>query len=121
MKTYYWTRNPEVIKNKKWRRFVSESKKIFANSLISIANIYGDYESKPQISKDFIAFNGEDGDKADYFCMCKDPLYDSDVDVDGLVIGYCETKGKLYEKVVENILNKAFKLEVIESWWKNEQ
>lgn len=116
---YYWTRSPKIIKNKKWRRFISESKKIFANSLISIANIYGDYESKPQISKDFIAFNGEDGDKADYFCICKDPIYDSNIDIDGSIIGFCKTNGKLYEKNVQAVLKEALRLEIIEDWWKN--
>jgi hypothetical protein len=72
----------------------------------------------PIISKECIAFNGEDGDAGDYFCICKDPLFDSEINFDGLIAGFCDTKDKLYEKVVKKILEMALYMKIIKSWWK---
>jgi hypothetical protein len=119
MNIYYWTRNQCIIKNKKWKKFIYISKNIFLSSLIPSANIYGKFETKPHLNKNYIAFNGEDGDKSDYFCICKNPLLDSSLRFDGETIGFCKTNGKLYEKIVEKILKEAINLEIIKTWWCN--
>lgn len=119
MNTFYWYRSPEVIEESVWEKFKNKVKNIFDMSNISIANIYGEYESKPAITNEYIAFNGEYGDAADYFCICKDGMMESSIDNDGSVIGYCASKGNLYEKVVQDILKIALTLEIIEEWWRN--
>lgn len=115
---FYWTREPSKINKKKWNKFCLAAKSIFESSLIPISDVKGEFNATPMISKECIAFNGEDGDAADYFCICKEPLYDSKISCDGLVIGFCDTNHKLYERVVKKILEIALYMKIVESWWK---
>lgn len=86
----HYIRQKSSFTTEQWAQFCETVRKIFAESPCALSNWAGVRGEKPQITKNFVSFNGVEGDSHD---TCR-------INIEATDFNFCKTVHKPYDPVV---------------------
>jgi hypothetical protein len=99
--THYWNKNQQMDK-KQWDRFTEIVGKLLADPDVApiIAWEHDQPNKPPEVSKEFVRFNGKDDDGHETFYFDRIATRVGAADNDGKCFDFCKTARKSYDKAV---------------------